>query len=705
MTDIKKDILWRVYLMYFGMLVFGIAIIGKVIYIQVKEGDELRSKAQTQELKVFNLEANRGNILDSKGDLLATSVPIFEVRFDVSSPYINDDLFRQKIDSISYGLAKILNKSQYKVKTSLTKARNKGNRYFLIKRNVTYDQLKQIRQLPIFRNGKYKGGLITIQKTRRAKPYNELAARTIGYINKKENLFVGLEGAYTNILTGTDGKLVMRRINHGDWIPVHDENEIEPRDGLDIVSTININIQDVTEHALLRQLLNNKAFQGCAIVMEVETGHIVAIANLRYDNTDKKYKETYNYAIGESIEPGSTFKLASILAALEDNKTKLTDSLFTGEGYTTYYHRAMRDVHKIGNGRITVRDAFEQSSNVGISRLIFESYKEHPEEFINRLYAMSLNQKLGIELKGEGIPRIKHPSKKETWYGTSLPWISIGYELTITPLQTLTYYNAIANNGKMVKPMFVSEIREGGSVIEKFNTEVINNNIVSQSTVDSAKSLLEGVVERGTARRAFKNSPYKVAGKTGTAQIAVNGKYNKTNYNASFVGYFPADKPAYSAIVVINNPSAGKYYGGSVAAPVFKEIADNLYSTSIAIENNNGSTIDSLIIPVPNKPVWTNDIKSIYANLKIDDDIRFPVTGNWIKANTDESDLIFDEVTFKQNVVPNVLGMKAKDAVYLLENSGLQTTIKGRGKVKRQSIRAGKTIKENQSIVLQLATY
>jgi len=691
--------------MYFGMLVFGIAIIGKVIYIQVKEGDELRSKAQTQELKVFNLEANRGNILDSKGDLLATSVPIFEVRFDVSSPYINDDLFRQKIDSISYGLAKILNKSQYKVKTSLTKARNKGNRYFLIKRNVTYDQLKQIRQLPIFRNGKYKGGLITIQKTRRAKPYNELAARTIGYINKKENLFVGLEGAYTNILTGTDGKLVMRRINHGDWIPVHDENEIEPRDGLDIVSTININIQDVTEHALLRQLLNNKAFQGCAIVMEVETGHIVAIANLRYDNTDKKYKETYNYAIGESIEPGSTFKLASILAALEDNKTKLTDSLFTGEGYTTYYHRAMRDVHKIGNGRITVRDAFEQSSNVGISRLIFESYKEHPEEFINRLYAMSLNQKLGIELKGEGIPRIKHPSKKETWYGTSLPWISIGYELTITPLQTLTYYNAIANNGKMVKPMFVSEIREGGSVIEKFNTEVINNNIVSQSTVDSAKSLLEGVVERGTARRAFKNSPYKVAGKTGTAQIAVNGKYNKTNYNASFVGYFPADKPAYSAIVVINNPSAGKYYGGSVAAPVFKEIADNLYSTSIAIENNNGSTIDSLIIPVPNKPVWTNDIKSIYANLKIDNDIRFPVTGNWIKANTDESDLIFDEVTFKQNVVPNVLGMKAKDAVYLLENSGLQTTIKGRGKVKRQSIRAGKTIKENQSIVLQLATY
>ena len=570
MTDIKKDILWRVYLMYFGILVFGAAIIGKIIYIQVKEGDELKAKAQTQELEVFDLEANRGNILDIRGDLLATSVPIFEVRFDVSSPYISNNLFRSKIDSISYELSKILNKSQYDLKKSLIEARNKGNRYFLIQRNVTYDQLKQIRKLPIFRYGKYRGGLITIQKTRRAKPYNELAARTIGYVNEEENLFVGLEGAYTDVLTGTNGKQVMRRINHGDWIPIHDENEIEPRDGLDIVSTININIQDVAEHALLRQLLNNEAFQGCAIVMEVKTGHIVAIANLRYDSTDNKYKETYNYAIGESIEPGSTFKLASILAALEDNKTKLTDSLFTGEGYTTYYHRAMRDVHKIGNGRITVRDAFEQSSNVGISQMIFESYKEHPEEFINRLHAMSLNQKLGIELKGEGIPYIKHPSKKKTWYGTSLPWMSIGYELTITPLQTLTYYNAIANNGVMIKPMFVSEIREGGTIIEKYNTKIINNSMVSQATVDSAKSLLEGVVKRGTAKRVFRNSPYKVAGKTGTAQIAVNGKYNKTNYNASFVGYFPADNPAYSAIVVINNPSAGKYYGGSVAAPVFK---------------------------------------------------------------------------------------------------------------------------------------
>ena len=705
MTDFKKDILWRVYLVYFGILIFGFTIIGKVVYIQLKEGVELKAKAQTQELKVFDLEANRGNILDKKGSLIATSVPIFEVRFDISSPYISNELFKSKVDSIAIGLSTILSKHQQRLRSSLINARKKGNRYFLLGRRVTYDQLKQIRELPILRKGKYRGGLIAIQKTRRARPYNELAARTIGYVNEKENLFVGLEGAYTDVLTGNNGKLVMRRINHGDWIPIHDENEIEPRDGLDIVSTIDINIQDVAEHALLRQLLKNQAFQGCAVVMEVNTGHIVAIANLRYDSSDAKYKETYNYAIGESIEPGSTFKLASMLAVLEDNKAKLTDSLFTGEGYTRYYNREMKDVHKIGNGRITVRDAFEQSSNVGISRLIHESYKKNPEEFINRLYSMSLNEPIGIKIKGEGTPKIKHPSKKQTWYGTSLPWMSIGYELTITPLQTLAYYNAVANNGVMVAPMFISEIKEGGAVIEEFDTRIINGSIASQKTIDTAQSLLEGVVERGTARRVFRNSPYKVAGKTGTAQIASGGRYNKKDYNASFVGYFPAENPVYSAIVVINNPSAGKYYGSSVAAPVFKEIADNLYSTSLSLENNNELATDDQNVPVPKKTVWTNDIKSIYACLGIANKIPFPITGDWLKTNKDENNITFDEVAFSQKLVPNVKGMKAKDAVYLLENSGLQTTISGRGKVKHQSIKAGKPISKNQSINLQLATY
>lgn len=703
MTDPKKDILWRVYLVYFCVLVFAFAIVAKILYIQIEEGPKLSAKAQNQELKVFDLEASRGNILDKNGSLLATSVPIFEVRFDVSSPHISDKLFKSNIDSIANGLAFILNKPISKIKQNLVRARNNGNRYFLITRRANYDQLTKIKELPIFRLGKYKGGLIAIQKTKRAKPYNELAARTIGYVNQKENLFVGLEGAYTSILTGKNGKMVMRRINHGDWIPIHDENEVEPKDGLDIVSTIDVHIQDVAESSLLAELLKHKAFQGCAVVMEVNTGHVIAIANLRYDSSDAKYKETYNYAIGESIEPGSTFKLASMLAVLEDEKVKLTDSLITGVGYTRYYNREMKDVHKIGNGRITVRDAFEHSSNVGISRIIFDSYKENPSNYIDRLYSFSINEPLGFSIKGEGKPLIKHPSNKKYWYGTSLPWMSIGYELMVTPMQTLTYYNAVANDGKMVKPMFVTSIKEGGAIIEEFETVIINEQVASTQTIDSAKSLLEGVVERGTAMRVFKNSPYKAAGKTGTAQIAKGGKYNKRNYNASFVGYFPADNPTYSMIVVVNNPSAGKYYGGSVAAPVFKEIADVLYSTIVADEYNSDLPSDSLTIPKPKKAIWLDDLESIYTSLNIGNDASLPITGTWAKK--DNNDNYITEIVFNQNRIPNVIGMNAKDAVFLLENMGISTTISGIGKVKKQSIRGGSRIGENTNIYLQLGNY
>lgn len=704
MIDPGKDILWRVYLVYFVILVFAVAIIAKIVFIQIKEGPELKAKAQTQELKVFDLEAARGNILDRNGSLLATSVPIFEIRFDVSSPHISDKLFSEKIDSVSSGIANIFNRSRAKVRKDLLKARKAGNRYFLIARRADYDQLQQLKEVPIFRRGKYRGGLIAIQKTRRAKPYNELASRTIGYVVPKENLFVGLEGAYTEALTGKNGKMVMRRINHGDWIPIHDENEVEPRDGLDIVTTIDVHIQDVAESSLLAELLKHEAFQGCAVVMEVNTGQIIAIANLRYDSTDQKYKETYNYAIGESIEPGSTFKLASILAVLEDGKINLTDSLVTGEGYTRYYNRELKDVHKIGNGRVTVRDAFEHSSNVGISRIIHENYKENPTEFIDRLYSMSLNEPLGVEIKGEGIPRIKHPSNKKIWYGTSLPWMSIGYELMVTPLQTLTYYNAVANDGVMVKPMFVSAIKEGGAIIEQFDTEIINPQIASESTIDSAQSLLEGVVIRGTAKRVFKDSPYRAAGKTGTAQIAVGGQYNKRNYNASFVGYFPAENPQYSMIVVVNNPSAGRYYGGSVAAPVFREIADNLYSTIIANEYNNSAVTENSSIPLPNDISWRENIKAIYSELNLEDQVDMPITGDWAEKDS-EIENSLAEVAFREERVPDVRGMNAQDAIYLLENLGVQTSISGRGKVQLQSIRPGTRITSNTKISLQLGNY
>lgn len=705
MTDQKKDILWRVYLVYFGILVFGVAIIAKMLHIQIAEGEELKQKAQHQELTVANLEASRGNILAADGSLLATSVPIFEIRFDVASPHIPDALFYGKIDSLSKGLTNIFNRaSQWQIKNDLIKARKNGKRYHLLSRAATYGQLKELRGLPILRRGKYRGGLITIQKTKRIRPFKELAGRTIGYEIKEENLFVGLEGAFSDVLTGEDGKMVLRRINHGDWVPIHDENEVEPKNGLDIVTTIDVNIQDVTELALLRQLINNKAFQGCAVVMEVPTGHIKAIANLRYDSTDHFYKETYNYAIGESIEPGSTFKLYSLMTALEDHKVKLTDSVITGVGYTSYYGRPLKDVHKIKNGRVTVRDVFEHSSNVGVSRIIHEAYKENPNQFIEGLYDLGLNTPLGLEIQGEGKPYIKHPSDKNTWYGTSLPWMSIGYELTITPLQNLTLYNAVANNGTKVKPMFVTEIKEAGIQKEVFSTDVIDKKIASEETIQLAQSLLEGVVENGTGKRTFASSPYKVAGKTGTAQIAVGGKYNKTNYNASFIGYFPADNPKYSCIVVINNPSAGKYYGGSVAAPAFKEIADKIYATSLALELDHQEDTTTPHLIQANKAVWYADLKYIYNELgyKHED---FIYEEKWACAKTNEEHIELQPEFFPEEVTPNVVGMKAKDAVYLLENLGYQATINGKGKVRSQSVRSGTPVTKGRQINLQLSSY
>ena len=704
MTDARKDILWRVYLVYFGILIFGLMIIGKIVYIQYKEGPALRELAQSQEIVELTLEASRGNILAADGSLLATSVPVFEVRMDVASPYIDDQLFHGKIDSIAAGLSQITGrKSKAGYKSYLITARKKGNRYLLLGRKVTYSQLKDIRELPIFRRGKYKGGLITIQTTRRELPFNELAERTIGYEIKKEDLFVGLEGAYSDMLTGKNGKQFVRRINRGDRIPIHDENEVQPKDGLDIISTIDVNIQDVAENALLRQLMNHKAFQGCAVIMEVETGYIRGIANLRYDSTDGKYKETYNYAIGESIEPGSTFKLPNIMAALEDGNIKLTDSVITGEGFAVVKGLHVQDVKKMGNGRVTVREIFEKSSNVGMAIVMNRAFEDNPSAYVDQLYAMSLNKPLGVEIIGEGKPVIKHPSDKKNWWGTSLTAQSFGYELQMTPLQTLAFYNAVANNGRLVKPLFVTSIKDGVTIKETFEPETINKKIASDETIKQARSLLEGVVTRGTGKNVFKNCPYSVAGKTGTARIAVGGSYQKV-YNASFAGYFPADKPKYSCIVVINKPTAGKYFGGSVAAPAFKEIADKLYSTLLVFDEQKSQDSTTIALPTHNYPASYPNLKTVYAELKIPAS-NYLHEEEWSSVIEFEESLEFESREFSNDKVPNVKGMKAKDAIYLLESMGIRTNINGRGVVKNQSLKAGSKIKSGQEINLQLAVY
>lgn len=703
MINPKTDILWRVYLVYGLMLIFGFTIIGRIIYIQTTLKEELLEKAEQQEIKVFGIEAMRGNILSVDGSLLATTVPVFEVRFDVASELIDNETFNTKVDSLAEGLSRIFPaKSKREYLQDLRRERLDGNRYMLLKNRATYAEIKALKKLPIFNKGKYAGGLILIPGSRREKPYKELANRTIGYENSRENIFVGIEGAFHEVLKGTDGQQVKRRINNGDWKPLFDENAVEPINGHDIISTIDINIQDVAESALRRNLIENEAEQGCAILMEVSTGQIVAISNLQLDKKNGTYHESYNYAIAESVEPGSTFKLASMMVLMEDNKIRLDEIINIGNGQMNYYNRTMKDVYPIRDGRITVREAFEKSSNVAISKMVWNAYKDHPERFIEALYGMHLDQPLGLDIPGERKPYIKHPSDKKYWYGTSLPWMSIGYEITITPMQMLTFYNAVANGGKMVKPQFIKEIRQGNIIIKRFEPIIIDESIASSRTIDSAKKLMEGVVEHGTAK-ALNKSPFKIAGKTGTAQIASGGKgYNKTNYNASFAGYFPAGNPKYSCIVMVSNPSAGKIYGGAVAAPVFKEIADKIYATRPGIHDGiQAQKSDTLNVPAIKGKCFANDVYQLYGTLGVI--VNQNMKGNtWIETEAQKYSMMLKPTELISGIVPDVSGMNAKDAVFILENMGLKTTIKGKGRVISQSIAPGMAAQQGQMVELNL---
>ncbi|MCF6170861.1 MAG: transpeptidase family protein [Bacteroidales bacterium] len=704
LKNAKKDILWRVYLLFLAVFIFAVALIARMVYIQFSEGPALREKAKTQELREFTIKASRGNILAGDGSLLATSIPIFEIRMDVANGNISDDLFNTKVDSLAYRLSLLFgNKSKTAYKRELIAARKKGERYFLIHRKVTYEELKALRTFPILRRGKNRGGLITIQQTRRERPFGELASRTIGYVSGNNKILVGLEGAYTNVLTGKNGKQIMRRINHGAWIPIHDANEIEPADGLDIVTSLNINIQDVAENALLRQMIHHKAKMGCAILMEVKTGHIEAIANLKYDPKDGYYKENYNMAIAEKFEPGSTFKLPNIIAALEVGNARLTDSVITGEGFAVIHGLQVQDVHKIGNGRITVKDVFEHSSNVGMAKVINKSFEDNPSRYVDFLYSMSLNKPLGIEIKGERKPFIKHPvSDKKSWWKTSLTAMSFGYEVEITPLQLLTFYNAVANDGKMVKPVFVTEVREGGKTIQQFDTKVINPQIASTKTIQLARQLMEGVVLEGTAKK-MQNDYFTTAGKTGTAKISGSHGYEKGAYNSTFIGYFPADNPQYSCVVVIQRPTENGYYGGTVAGPVFKEIAAKVFSTTLAFKMGFP---DTATVKLPRTGQLTNytDLNTIVNSLGIKNH-DYLQDEQWASLEIEKNTVTIKAVDYSEKYVPDLRGMKAKDAVYLSESLGLKASVNGKGFVRNQSLKPGIPLQKGKTIKLQLAMW
>jgi len=703
--SLKKEIIWRVGLVYAVFFLMALTIIGRILFLQIVEGEKWSKKQNTLALKNFEIRPNRGNVYDTRYRLLATSQPYYDIRMDLRSSALTPETFSQGINGLSKGLSVILgDKSASTYKSELVAARRRGDRYYLIKRKVNYSQLKELKKLPIFRLGKYKGGFIYIQDNQRVLPHNELAKRTIGYTAKaNSDYFVGIEGAYNEQLRGVEGLRVKQRLSGNVWMPVNDKNEVDPHDGEDIITTIDINLQDVAHQALLRQLLKHDAQHGTVVLMEVATGEVRAIANLKKDKQGRYY-ESYNYAIGESSEPGSTFKLPVLMALLEDGYVKLNDSVDTENGKVRFYNKTIKDSHDGGYGVISVEEVLELSSNVGISKLVDKYYNGREKDFINRLYSMDLNQKLDLELSGEGTPEIKYPGDP-LWSGISLPMMSHGYEVRMTPLQILTFYNAVANNGKMVKPKFVNEIRYNGKLLQKFPVVTINSSIASSSTIKDAKIMLEGVVEKGTAKN-LQNNLYKIAGKTGTAQIAqLNkgyGAYRNVQYQASFVGYFPADRPRYSCIVVVNAPSNSVYYGNLVAGPVFKEISDKVYATTLEIQNTE-VLVENRNLHVPySKNGEKEDLKFVLENM----DIEIFENGqlsSWIKTTSSDSLVAFSNLTIKESLVPNVVHMGLKDAVYLLENAGLKVVVRGFGSIKSQSLSPGSRIKPGNKIVLQMS--
>ncbi len=698
---IKNDILWRIYLAFFMVALVALAVLFQAFRVQVTEGGKWKAMADSLTTRYRTIEAERGNILSADGRLLATSLPFFEIRFDAVAPSIDDDLFYRKVDSLALCMSRQFqdhDRNYYKQK--LIAARNQGNRYLLIKRKVTYPELQQIKQWPLFRMGRYKGGFIVEQQNKREIPFGVLAHRTIGYVRSGPGAqSVGLEASFNDYLKGRDGKRLMQRVAGGVWMPLNDENEIEPKDGADLITTIDLNIQDVAEEALLRALELHDADHGTAIVMEVATGKVRAISNLGRMG-ESGYWEKYNYAIGEASEPGSTFKTATMMALFEDGLVEPTDTVDIGFGETYYHGQAMKDAKPHNYGRVTVQRAFELSSNVGISKLAHQHYKADPQQFIDHLKRFRLHEKTGIEIKGEGKPLIKN-SGDEGWSLLSIPWMSVGYEVKLTPLQILTFYNAIANSGKMMKPYLVESINAFGKPIKSFAPQAIETAICSEETLQKIHDLLVGVVENGTARYRLYNNNYRIAGKTGTAQIAQgSGGYAKV-YQSSFVGYFPADRPQYSCIVVVTAPSKGVYYGGSVAGPVFKEIADKIYANQIQLQAEEAvATTVAESVPA-HQSGYAQDFSQVFSalGLPIPDINEEP----WVYTIRDGDSVNVQQLNIPKDKVPNVRGMGLRDALYVLENRGLEVIVEGRGKVYHQSVLPGTPVTSGRTITIKLS--
>ena len=652
----NSSVLSRFYLLVIGLTLFAFVLIGKLIYIQFYIGEEGVNVGSGTIIKNVVLEPSRGNIYSSDGNILATSVSRYELHWDAVVP--SETVFNVNKKGLADSLKLFMDRSSDEILKTIEEVRSSKNRYWLVAKNISYSEYIRYKNFPIFNKSSYRGGLIAEQQIVREHPLGKIAERTIGYEKKDKNgrfITVGLEGAFSQYLRGNSGLRLKQKIANGQWKPISDSNEKEPTEGYDLHTTIDVNMQDISHNALLTQLERFEAEHGTVVVMEVATGAIKAIANLGRTQ-EGKYFEKLNYAIGESHEPGSTFKLMGMIAALEDKVIDVDTPIETGNGKMIFFGKyKVIDSKRGGYGTISAARAFEVSSNVGLVKIVYDHYKSTPKQFVDRLYNMGLNKPLGLPITGEGLPKIPYPSDAD-WDGLDLPWMAYGYGISLTPLQTLTFYNAVANGGEMVKPRFINEISNFGNIPTKvFSKQILNPSICSSETLTKVKKMMFNVVDKkwGTAHR-IKDPILSMAGKTGTCQL----DYTTDNiqYISSFVGYFPAEKPKYSCIVVIHRPNKSKgYYGSTVAAPVFKKIAKKIF----------------------------NDIP--------------------MEVSIKHSDLKNLENSWKNNIVPNVIGMSKEDAKLSLKAIGLKIILKGEGNVKRQSINPGIKVGTSQMIILELS--
>ena len=700
--NIKRSIVIRVRMIFILVALAACAIPYKVAVVQLVEGEKWKAKAEQVNFQYREVPATRGNIYAADGSLLATSLPFYQVAIDPT--VVDDEKFKEGIDSLATLLATFYqDKSATAYKRMIQDARSNQKRYLMVnRRQINYQDMQTLRSWPIFKEGRIEGGVIFEKIERRYQPFNSLASRTLGTLNQ-DGVGSGIEYSFNNQLKGQNGKALFQRLSGGVWKPLFDVDDVKPLDGYDIQTTLDVTIQDVAETALRNRLKETDAAFGSVIVMEVATGHVKAISNLQRNATSTGYVESYNYAVGDmgSVEPGSTFKLLSMLALLEENKISPNDMIETGNGVYRFYGQPMYDAKNGGYGTITIRQAFEKSSNVAISKLVDRHFGSSPSKFLAYVDKVGLAQPLNLQLIGEGKPFFKKPGTS-TWYGTSLPWISIGYESKLNPIHTLTLYNAVANGGKMVKPLFVKSVSNGAQILETFEPVVIRDAIASPKTITQLQELLLGVVENGTARN-IKNPNYKIAGKTGTAQKIIDGSY-KEIYYTSFAGYFPADRPKYSMVVVIDSPKGVAVFGGDVSAPVFKEIADKIFAKDLDLNVVNQTKILPTAVPGSKFPYVASgkgeELQGIFEYLKLP--LKSPTQEDWVVASSLAGQVQLQQTETENAVVPNVSGMSLRDALYLLENKGLKVNFNGKGKVLSQSISPGTLLTPNATIDLVL---